>query len=268
MDGQEEEIKQEVHDAEPEQKKENQKKARSKPKKTADEKTLTEDELYTQIQTEKLLASQKRKRIATISALSLAFLLALCVIVLAVIPVSLKPKCVSFGFNEVFMCGTNRAFDKDDKNYDKFMKYYNKAFSQNCLSALFSGGLDIEIEEPYDLVSGDSYTTIKNRAGDGNRLIRLRFSSNTPQIVTKQNGSKYLSKWGSPNIWDKVLKFTDAYVVISPEKGVNETMIYIIASYPTVTDNQVSGETYRIVEIKTHANTNILYEAWDELTAR
>ena len=55
------------------------------------EKPLTDDELYTKIQTEKLLKNQKVKKISIISVLSVVFALAIVIICLASIPLNLKP---------------------------------------------------------------------------------------------------------------------------------------------------------------------------------
>ena len=112
-------------------------------------KELTDDELYAQIQTEKLLKKKKVKRIVTFSSLCLAFVLAVCLIVLAVLPVSLKPRCAVDGFTTIELYHSTQTLDPDIVNafnntdlrkdkFDLFMEKYNESFKTSyCLSLSF-----------------------------------------------------------------------------------------------------------------------------------
>lgn len=100
------------------------------------EANLTDDELYAKIQTEKLLKRKKTKKIVTLISLCSAMVLAIVLIVLAAVPVSMKPNCLKKGFDDVTLYAGNSSPEvlyQNDKDYDQFMKTYNKAFSLSLI---------------------------------------------------------------------------------------------------------------------------------------
>ena len=117
-------------------------------KETVNEEELSEDELYAKIQTEKLLKRKQNKKMATFVGMCFAFVLAVVVIVLAAVPVSLKPRCVDSGFASVALFpGTTNgvSYTQGEDGYKEFMKYYDKSFSGSLYS--------YDIEEKYEDVN-------------------------------------------------------------------------------------------------------------------
>ncbi len=226
---------------------------------TVDESTLSEDELYAKIQTEKLLKRKQTKKIATLSGLCVAMVLAVCLIILAAVPISLKPSCIKSGFYDVKLYAGSSApavFVEGEEEFDAFLKYYSKSFSQTCLAAMFNGGMGTyNIDEQHVKVDERNVLSkVKELAGSGNNLVRLGFDEE--RHLTKKNGRTYHSIYSNSR-WDGVLKFDEAYFVVNQEKGVKNTSVYIVAEYPDY------GTCLVILTVK--ADTSILYEAWDKL---
>ncbi len=249
---------------EPEKLKKPEKAKKSKKQKPSDE-NLTEDELYAKIQTEKLLKKRQTKKIGTFVALCVAMALAVCIIVLAAVPVSLKPRCVKSDFDEVSLIVgdiADRHYEKGDEKYDEFVSYFNKAFSQPYLSALFSGSLfDYQIEENYDALNNNAREVIRNRVGKSSNLVQLSYR--TQQVITLQNGKKYEPTKANT---DK-LTFKDVYFVVEKDAGVKQVAIYFVANYPHYTDGQLDDlPNYRLVTITVRADTSVIYNAWATLT--
>ncbi len=232
-----------------------------------EERLLSDDELYAKIQTEKLLKKKKRKKIITLSALCVAMALAVCIIILAVVPVSMKPRCIRSGFADVTLYdGTSSpvAYDEGETGYDNFLDYYNRAFGQSYLSAIFSGSLfSYDISETYTLIQNSSaVSTLMGMIDEGDYLVRLRYT--TDQVFTYQNGKPYVSRYTT--YASTQLKFTDAYFVVNQSGGMQETQVYIIAKYPVTSGGEQTGEQTRLITVTVKADTNVIYDAWDELT--
>lgn len=230
---------------------------------------LSDDELYAKIQTEKLLRKREIRRISTIAGLCFAFVLALCVIVLAVVPVSLKPRCMIGGFSSVALYpGTTNgvAFDEDDEGYKEFMKYYDKAFSQPYISAIFSGSLlSYDIEEKCENVSnvlGSSGELITNNT----YFVRLRYSQE--RVFTYQSGRQYKSNYYTSKWPDGKLTFTDVYFVVNQKAGFQKTEVYVVAKYPQFDKDGVLMKEPKeyLITITVKANTFAIYDNWQELT--
>lgn len=247
--------------------KEKAKKAREKKQKEAkaEEKdnfdSLSDDEKYARIQTEKLLKKRKKRQIFTLCGLCVAFALALTLIVLACVPVSLKPSCINGGFRDVTFFtnasqlndGTNAIDSADDpEKFAEFMKLYNDTFNQTCLTAIFSGSLAGEkVEEDYNAFKYKSaFGTFGSLAGSNARFIRFRYAQ--PKTFTK-NGKSYVSTEVPGN--DFNIEFTDAYMVITSEKGLHDVTVYVVVQYP-----QSSEKNYITVTLR--ADTSKIYDAW------
>lgn len=246
------------------------KKTRAERKKEREEKELAEyenlsdDEIYTKIQTNKLLKRKKKKRIATIAAMAVSFVLAVCVIVLATVPVSLKPKCMESGYASAGLLVGKRSgktYYEGQDGYSDFKKVYDKAFGQSYISAIFSGSLyDYKIEEKMqkaDDIVGDNGTFSQNNT----YYVRLNYSEE--QTVTYQNGTPYKSVYRNSK-YDGKLTFTNVYFEVSSEEGFRDTKVYIVVKYPKLSDND-EKDSY-IVTITVKANTSVIYNAWDDLT--
>lgn len=235
---------------------------------------LSDDDLFAQIQTEKLLKRKRNKKIATLASLCAAFVLALAVVILAAVPVSLKPRCLQGSdLVDITLYGTNSAAsieissEEDKAALEKFQKYFNQSFSQTCLSALFSGSLGdnipdeklhTEIKTPATTLKGDNY------AGSGNYLVRFRF--NAEHILTYGNGKNYVSTYKS-SLWDGFLKFDEVFFVVNKDEGLKDTKVFVIASYPKFDNNRVqTGTAKYLVTVTVKADTSKLFNAWNEFT--
>lgn len=246
-----------------------EKEIKSKNKKeTVNEEELSEDELYAKIQTEKLLKRKQNKKMATFVGMCFAFVLAVVVIVLAAVPVSLKPRCVDSGFASVALFpGTTNgvSYTQGEDGYKEFMKYYDKSFSQSYISAIFSGSLySYDIEEKYEDVNkvlGTSGELISNNT----YYVRLRYAEE--QVFTHQNGKAYVSNYSNSKWADGKLTFTDVYVVVNNTSGFQKTEVYVVVNYPDFDENgNKVGTKERLITITVKANTYEIFNAWSDLT--
>lgn len=229
---------------------------------------LSDDEIYTKLQTEKLLKRKQNKKIATLVGLCFSFVLAVVIIVLAAVPVSLKPQCINGDFASVAIYpgkpdGT--SFAEGEEGYDLFMKTYDKAFGQSYISAIFSGSLfQYDIEEKLEDVNkvigtgGELYA-------NNTYYARLRYSKE--QTFTYRNGKQYVSNIGSTKRWpDGKLTFTDVYFVVNKESGFQNTEVYFVVNYPTFDDegNKI-GTKEKLITVTLKANTYEIYDNWQNL---
>lgn len=253
------------------EKKQKVKKEKSK-KKTEEDMSqyegLSDDELYAKIQTQKLLKRKQQKRTATLIGMCFAFVLALVVIILAAVPVSLKPNCMEKGFYSVALypgtTASGGSFYEGEDKYKQFIKAYDKAFSQPYIAAIFSGSLF-----SYDIE--DNMATVSSVIGPGGSLIqnnqyyvRLRYAED--QKLTNRNGRLYKSIW-SNSTWDGKLTFTEVYFEVSQKAGIQETKVYVVANgYPITDKKGTTTIESRIITITVKADTHAIYNVWADLT--
>lgn len=233
---------------------------------------LSDDEIYAKLQTEKMLKAKQTKKLATLIGMCFSFVLAVILIVLASVPVSLKPSCIDDGFASIAMypgsSSQGVAFSEGEEGYDKSVELYNKSFGQSYISALFSGSLlsyDIEekLKEPSTIIGPDGELN-KN----GIFYIRLRYSEE--RVLSYRNGKQYVSNIGNTARWpDGKLTFTDVYIVVNQTAGFQDTKVYFIANYPTFDENgnKQDKTEARIVTVTLKANTYQFYDAWEDLNA-
>jgi len=226
---------------------------------------LSDDEIYTKLQTEKLVKRKKNKRIATFVGLCVSLALAVCVIVLAVVSVSMKPACVNGGFSTVKLHNgkynpESVSYHEGESGYSQFMDYYNKSFEQSYLEALFNGSFTtVKYEESIE--KGTTAADILGTSGElnSNGVVYLEFNFDEAQEL------KYTS--GRANrYWDGKFTFTKAYVVVNTEEGMRTTNVYVVVDYPTFDKNGeqtgvVSKGPY-VITITVKANTSVVYKAW------
>lgn len=233
---------------------------------------LSDDEKYAKLETEKLLARKKKKKLITLASLCVAFCLAVCIIVLAVVPVSLSPVCLEGGFETVQLYnGTigvepNGTFVLGSEKYNKFVELYDKAFSQTYISAILNGSLgsyDIEDkQESVESVLGATGELVNNNS----KYVHLKFSSE--QVFTKQNGKAYKSGNIHRKYGDVKLTFKSAYILIQEEEGVETTEIYFVINYPEFNDVTLeqTGTKQYLITVTVKADTSLMANAWTELT--
>ncbi len=230
-----------------------------------EEKVLTDDELYAKIETEKMLRRKKTKKIATVTGLSVAFVLALLVIILAVVPMNFKPNFLN---NSIVRVTYYRDWNTRDQTYsiteesevegyEAFMKYFNKSFKESVLASLFSGSLSsytISEDNTSYSTSEGAASTISDLVED-EYFVRLVFSDEV--TLTNSNGSVYSSRYGN-----RTYTFTDVYVEISDTAGIKDTSIYVVAKYTSD-----SSTYYYLITVTVRADTNNIYEDWAELNS-
>ena len=255
--------------------KKSKEKKKSKQEDLSEYEGLSDDELYAKIQTQKLLKKKQNKKIATIVGMGFAFVLAVVIIILAAVPVSLKPRCMVDGFDSVTLYPGNSngaSYSEGSEGYNEFMKVYDKAFSQPYISAIFSGSLfSYNIEETLDspsTVIGAGGSLIQNNT----YYVRLRYSQE--QVLTYQSGKVFESKFygGKDNeYWSGKysggkLYFNDVYFEVNNTNGIQETNVYVVAHTPKEVNanNEIVTEDY-VVKITVKANTYAIYDAWDDL---
>ncbi len=238
------------------------------------ERVLTDDELYAKIETEKMLRRKKVKKVSTLTCLCVAFVLALCVIILAVVPITFKPSFLNEFYRVTLYSGTSSSNgnvlfgDGDDTTaFDTFCKYFNESFNQSVLTALFNGGFsgytiaEESTTSVYDGTTNSNWiSSFSGLLDEDDYFVRLQFQNDV--TLTNSNGSTYVStSYGSATY-----TFTDAYVEISSSSGVKDTMIYIIGKY-YATQNGEEKLWYRLIAITVRADTSNIYDAWKELKA-
>ena len=233
---------------------------------------LSDDEKYAKIETDKMLARKQKKKIVTFASLCVAFCLAVCIIILAVVPVSLKPACLDNGFETVqFYNGTigvepNGTFVKGSAKYEKFAKLYDQAFSQTYISAMLNGSLgSYEVEEIQESVASVLGAT-GELVTENKKYVHLKYTED--QVFTNQNGKAYKSS-RIHNKYGKVkLTFKSAYLLIQEEEGVEKTEIYFVVNYPEFNDQTLeqTGTKQYLITVTVKADTSLIANAWTELT--
>lgn len=223
-----------------------------------EKKELTDDEVYAKLETEKLLRRKKKKTIFASIAMAVTFAIVVTLIVLASVPVSLKPHCVNNDFATVRFsdsAGTlyggvlSKNESSHKKNFEKFVGLFDKAFEQTYISAIFSGSLsDYAIEDNYD-----DFVKAKS-ALSGKNFISLEYE--TAKTLTYQNGKQYTSKNTSSN---GALTFKNAWVEISNNDAFADTKIYLNVTYP-------SGQENKLIVLTVKANTYKIFKEWKALT--
>lgn len=241
-----------------------EKKAEKEAAREAEYAGLSDDELYAKIQTEKLLKRKKKNKIVTLISLCFAFVLVVSVIVMAAVPVSLKPKCLESGFTEVRIYpGTTTSqahFSEGSDAFDKFMDVYDEAFKQTYINALFTGTLfDYEIEEKYAAVP-----SVSNLTNNDTYVVMLKYDED--QVFTYQNGKAYDSVYETKNWENSKLTFREVYFTLSQEEGMQTTTVYIaINNYPDSSSNTGYKTSNNLIKITTKGNTKLIYDAYEEL---
>jgi len=250
-------VKEEIKEESPKIEK---KRKEKKQKVVPDYSGLSDDEIYTKMETERLLRRKKKTRIATLISLCFVFVLSVCVIVFSTVPVGLYPKCVAKDYEMIsFYPGTTSsrfAFEDGSKGAKEFDELLDKSFSEVYLTAIFSGKLgEYEIEEKYatnfeDAVSQDFVSSNK---------YYVAFEYAQDKVVLNKNGKKYVSKVSAKDDFDGTLKYKTAYLHVSDKDGFVDTAIYLsINNYPDATKNKT-------VKITVRANTYQIYKAWSNL---
>ncbi len=217
---------------------------------------LSDDEIYTRMQTEKLVERKKKRKIITAVAMGVAFVFAFVIIILATVPVSLKPHCIDNNYTEAKLYnGTNidhpvAAIPEDDARFKEFKKVFDKSFAQSCLSGIFSGSVFT-----YDIEEHQYFSAAMHTLTSANpHFLKLTYAKE--RKVTKQNGKVFKS-----DAWTKEkisFSFSEVYIALNTEAGFRNTSIVIPVSYPN-DDNE-----YAIV-ITVKANTNRFEDAWATL---
>lgn len=219
------------------------------------------DELYTKIETEKLMKEKKRKNAFIIAFLSVVFALAVVIICLASIPLNMKPSFLKSTFNaNVTVNGTSTGEmtptvdGESNADYNEFMNILNDAFSQTYFSALFNGSLS----SANPIESKEKFTDFKNDLGETSYVY---FAFADEQNIKDKNGKIYSS---TKNLNAVPFTFDEAYLVLSEEEGIHEASFYVVVEYLDEDGNELKNfEGQYVVEIPIKADTSKIFDHYN-----
>lgn len=220
------------------------------------EKPLTDDELYTKIQTEKLLKNQKIKKISMISVLSVVFALAVVIICLASIPLNLKPSFLDNNYvARVYINGNvysgTLSSEQNATEYNNLRNLIDDTFNQTYFSGLFNGSLiGYNISETPRQTLSSFNSTLQN--DNSNDYVRFEFSE--PQILRNKDGSAYSSRLDR-NV--NSFEFDEAYMMLSDEEGSTSITFYFVVKYirENMTEEDINGLTEYVISMTTVGDT-------------
>ena len=219
------------------------------------------DELYTKIETEKLMKEKKRKNAFIIAFLSVVFALAVVIICLASIPLNMKPSFLKSTFNaNVTVNGTSTGEmtpivdGESNADYNEFMNILNDAFSQTYFSALFNGSLS----SANPVESKEKFTNFENDLGEKSYVY---FAFAEEQNIKDKNGKIYSS---TKNLNAVPFTFDEAYLVLSEEEGIREASFYVVVRYLDEDGKELKNfEGQYVIEIPVKADTSKIFDHYN-----
>lgn len=219
------------------------------------------DELYTKIETEKLMKEKKKKNAFIIAFLSVVFALAVVIICLASIPLNMKPSFLKSTFNaNVTVNGTSTGEmtpivdGESNADYNEFMNILNDAFSQTYFSALFNGSLS----SANPIESKEKFTDFENDLGEKSYVY---FAFAEEQNIKDKNGKIYSS---TKNLNAVPFTFDEAYLVLSEEEGIREASFYVVVRYLDEDGKELKNfEGQYVIEIPVKADTSKIFDHYN-----
>ncbi len=219
------------------------------------------DELYTKIETEKLMKEKKRKNAFIIAFLSVVFALAVVIICLASIPLNMKPSFLKSTFNaNVTVNGTSTGEmtptvdGESNADYNEFVNILNDAFSQTYFSALFNGSLS----SANPIESKEKFTNFENDLGEKSYVY---FAFAEEQNIKDKNGKIYSS---TKNLNAVPFTFDEAYLVLSEEEGIHEASFYVVVRYLDEDGKELKNfEGQYVIEIPVKADTSKIFDHYN-----
>lgn len=218
------------------------------------------DELYSKIETEKLLKEKKRKNALIITFLSIVFAITVVIICLASIPLNLKPSFLrnTNNINSVSVIvngsytGISSRNEDDSEAFSEFLSVLNDAFGQTYFSALFNGSLsNVDIIENKESHTNDFLSDTDH----------VYFTFKDKQNILDGNGNVYTSV---KTLNAVPFTFDEAYLVLSEESGVQTASFYVVVQYLDSEGhvlNDYAGEY--VIEIQTKADTSKIFDHYD-----
>lgn len=218
------------------------------------------DELYSKIETEKLLKEKKRKNALIITFLSIVFAITVVIICLASIPLNLKPSFLrnTSNINSVSVkvngsyTGISSTNEDDSEAFSEFLSVLNDAFGQTYFSALFNGSLsNVDIIENKESHTNDFLSDTDH----------VYFTFKEEQNILDGNGNVYTSV---KTLNAVPFTFDEAYLVLSEESGVQTASFYVVVQYLDSEGhvlNDYAGEY--VIEIQTKADTSKIFDHYD-----
>ena len=200
------------------------------------------------------IAEKKKKKKLLISILSLSFifLISLTIILLAVINVDLRPSVITNPSSIYFNGQSTVQYDKNDSEYEEFMKEYNKAFNSSYLTSIFSGRLG-----GYEIIE-EHLTTLPEEVKNENYVTFLYKSEEDYITLTKSDGKTYYSKYNS----NYSIDFYEVTFKLSSEDKIEDMTMYL--KYNWNTSNSGTGKNY-YAELKLKGNTFKLNEIYENI---
>ena len=218
------------------------------------------DELYSKIETEKLLKEKKRKNALIITFLSIVFAITVVIICLASIPLNLKPSFLrnTNNINSVSVIvngsytGITSTNEDDSEAFSEFLSVLNDAFGQTYFSALFNGSLsNVDIIENKESHTNDFLSDTDH----------VYFTFKEEQNILDGNGNVYTSV---KTLNAVPFTFDEAYLVLSEESGVQTATFYVVVRYLDSEGHELdryNGEY--VIEIQTKADTSKIFDHYD-----
>ncbi len=252
-----EEVKAEETASTPAEKPAKQSKKKPKEEKTEEkpEETLSDDELYAKIETEKMLKAKAKRKWITASLMGVVLVLAVVFICLSVIPTNLIPKFLLQNDYVAYVHISNSSTPKsgmlsktsNTTEYNKLKELLNDAFTQSTIAAMFNGGLgNYEFDET---ANNDSVLTRDAFLTKYTSFVRFVFDDDSKIILTNKNGTPYKSTRSSRASFE----FSEAFLILSDDET-NQT-----ADFFVVVDAQNSDTQY-VIEFTGVGETAGIYD--------
>lgn len=226
-----------------------------------EEKPLTDDELYTKIQTEKLLKKKKVKKITFISLMSVLFALVVVIICLASIPVDLKPEFLKASQYNANVIIDGKSFSgnispNNDEKYKEFNNVLNDAFARTYFAGIFDGSLMQYDFSERRMTFEDFNTSLSNEENNDYVYFELL----QPQTLKNRDGSNYSSRVDSTAY---PFEFTEVYMMLSSEEGNDEAVFYVVVKYVNNKTEDVNELTEYVIKLTTRGNTFAIYDHYN-----
>lgn len=209
------------------------------------------DELYLQHRA-------KKKKMYYIIGIAVAFLLALVIVIMACVPLDLRPGFITkpndvVVYSEDIPSGSTSMDDASEhqEGYNTFIGIYNNMFRISLLSALFTGHLGGYVID--ETVQEFDTSTSNLQAMMGSNFVKLHFDNEMKFKFS--NGKDYVSKFDE----SYKLTFQNVYFPFSKDNKVNDVTFYF----------ETFGNRSRatITKITLRANTYLIYDSLADFRA-
>lgn len=164
------------------------------------------------------------KKLTFVFALSVALILALVVLLLSLLPVSVRPQFLiqdNPREYEVVIDSKTKTFNYEDEEYQKITGLFNQAFSMSVLRAMFTGQTgNYTLSTDYNLFKTSSLTSY---LGNCNSYLHVKFERKD-FVIKNSDGSVF----DGVGVNDSL--FGDFYVAL-PDGNMYQQVVIVIPTY-------------------------------------